>query len=112
MDLIIKLGEIIRGLRKQKGYSQEKLGELSNIHTNYIGAIERGEKNLTIESLIKVTQALDITLEELFQNLDPRTKESDFTKIKGLLSNRPREDHELAYKIIKDVFDWEKNKIK
>ncbi|HDR7670372.1 TPA: helix-turn-helix transcriptional regulator [Bacillus wiedmannii] len=68
MELIKKLGERIRFLRKEQKLSQERLGELSNIHTNHIGAIERGEKNVTIESLAKITKGLGITLEELFRD--------------------------------------------
>ncbi|MGE7865932.1 helix-turn-helix domain-containing protein [Bacillus paramycoides] len=70
MELVKKLGQRIRFLRKEKHLSQERLGELSNIHTNHIGAIERGEKNVTIESLIKLTIGLNITLEELFRHLE------------------------------------------
>ena len=43
MELTTKLGERIR-FKKRKNLSQERLGELSGIHTNHIGAIERGEK--------------------------------------------------------------------
>ncbi|HHB1654675.1 MULTISPECIES: helix-turn-helix domain-containing protein [Bacillus cereus group] len=68
MELIKKLGERIRFLRREQKLSQERLGELSNIHTNHIGAIERGEKNVTIESLAKITNGLGITLEELFRD--------------------------------------------
>ncbi|MGY4556835.1 transcriptional regulator [Bacillus thuringiensis] len=68
MEIIKKLGERIRFLRKEQKLSQERLGELSNIHTNHIGAIERGEKNVTIESLAKITKGLGITLEELFRD--------------------------------------------
>ncbi|QWI48286.1 helix-turn-helix domain-containing protein [Bacillus mycoides] len=69
MELIKVLGERIRFLRKEQNLSQERLGELSDIHTNHIGAIERGEKNVTIESLAKITRGLGITLEELFHGL-------------------------------------------
>ncbi|MEB9843263.1 helix-turn-helix domain-containing protein [Bacillus cereus] len=69
MELIKVLGERIRSFRKEQNLSQERLGELSNIHTNHIGAIERGEKNVTIESLAKITHGLGITLEELFHDL-------------------------------------------
>ncbi|EJQ04157.1 MULTISPECIES: helix-turn-helix domain-containing protein [Bacillus] len=69
MELIKVLGERIRFFRKEQNLSQERLGELSNIHTNHIGAIERGEKNVTIESLAKITHGLGITLEELFHDL-------------------------------------------
>ncbi|MBG0966561.1 MULTISPECIES: helix-turn-helix domain-containing protein [Bacillus] len=70
MELIKKLGKRIRFLRKEQNLSQERLGELSNIHTNHIGAIERGEKNVTIESLIKLSNGLNITLDELFRKIE------------------------------------------
>ncbi|MBZ4220713.1 transcriptional regulator [Bacillus wiedmannii] len=70
MELRRKLGNRIRFLRKEQNLSQERLGELSNIHTNHIGAIERGEKNVTIESLIKLTNGLNITLEDLFRRIE------------------------------------------
>ncbi|EOP43175.1 helix-turn-helix domain-containing protein [Bacillus cereus] len=70
MELRRKLGKRIRFLRKEQNLSQERLGELSNIHTNHIGAIERGEKNVTIESLIKLTNGLNITLEDLFRRIE------------------------------------------
>lgn len=69
MELVKVLGDRIRFLRKGQNLSQERLGELSDIHTNHIGAIERGEKNVTIESLAKITRGLGISLEELFRDL-------------------------------------------
>ncbi|MEZ2322813.1 MULTISPECIES: helix-turn-helix domain-containing protein [Bacillus cereus group] len=69
MEITKKLGKRIRLLRKDKKLSQERLGELSNMHTNHIGAIERGEKNVSIKSLHKITNGLEVTLEELFRNL-------------------------------------------
>ncbi|MGR5962287.1 helix-turn-helix domain-containing protein [Bacillus paranthracis] len=51
MELTTKLGEHIRFLRKEKNLSQERLGELSGIHTNHIGAIERGEKKCNFRKL-------------------------------------------------------------
>lgn len=50
----------IRYFRKQKGWSQEKLAEQCNLHRTYIGAIERGEKNLTLKSLEVIAVALEI----------------------------------------------------
>lgn len=112
MDLIKKLGERIRFLRKEKNLSQERLGELSDIHTNHIGAIERGEKNVTVESLAKVTNGLGITLEELFRYLEPMDKQDDLTIIIELLSYRSSEDRALALDLITRVFNWESQKYK
>jgi transcriptional regulator with XRE-family HTH domain len=52
-----------------KGLSQEKLSELSGCHPTYIGQIERGEKNATIESIAKISAALEIPLSKLFEQL-------------------------------------------
>jgi len=112
MELVIRLGERIRFLRKDKNMSQERLGELAGLHTNYIGSIERGEKNVTIESLVKVTRGLDITLDELFRYVEPKENRDELHAIIDLLFNRPEEDRKLALKLLEDVFHWEKEKYK
>ncbi|HFK1711095.1 MULTISPECIES: helix-turn-helix domain-containing protein [Bacillus cereus group] len=76
MEIIKELGQRIRCIRKEKNLSQERLGELSSIHTNHVGAIERGEKNVTIESLIKLTNGLNITLEDLFKKIEFSTNKN------------------------------------
>ena len=53
-----KLGDAIRDRRRSRKLSQEKLAERADVHRNYIGLIERGEQNITIESLVKVAKAL------------------------------------------------------
>ena len=45
------IGQRIRNYRTQRGLSQEKLAELSGCHPTYIGQVERGEKNATLESI-------------------------------------------------------------
>ncbi|MCM3412653.1 helix-turn-helix domain-containing protein [Metabacillus litoralis] len=111
MELVKSLGERIRYLRKQKNLSQEQLGELADIHTNYVGAIERGEKNITIESLIKVSRGLGVTLEELLRYIEPMNdKEDGLHKIIQLLTNRSKDDHALVLKLIETIFEWENEK--
>ena len=48
------IGQRIRNYRTQRGLSQEKLAELSGCHPTYIGQVERGEKNATLESIEKL----------------------------------------------------------
>jgi len=47
------------------GVSQEALGEKANIHRTYIGAVERGEKNVTVVTLAKIAHALHCKLSDL-----------------------------------------------
>ena len=54
--------------RNEKGLSQEKLAEKCNLHRTYIGSVERAEKNLTIKSLVKIANALEIDIEMLFKH--------------------------------------------
>ena len=61
-DLAEKIGQRIRNYRTQLGLSQEKLAELSGCHPTYIGQLERGEKNATLESIDKVAVSLNISL--------------------------------------------------
>ena len=52
------VGDRIRQLRKARGYSQEKLADKADLHYTHIGSIERGEKNWSIETLVKVANGL------------------------------------------------------
>ena len=59
----------IKRIRQQK-ISQEKLGEIANLHRTYIGMIERGEKNVTLINIGKLSKALGISIESLFSGID------------------------------------------
>ena len=63
------LGQRIRNYRTDKGLSQEKLAELAGCHHTYIGQLERGEKNATVESIEKISAALNVPLSKLFEKL-------------------------------------------
>jgi len=59
------LGEAIRAQRLVKGWSQEELSFESGLHRTYIGAVERGEKNLTVKNLVRIANALNIPASKL-----------------------------------------------
>ena len=62
----VLVGERIRSLRKERGWSQEELGEKADLHYTYVGAVERGEKNASIDTLGKIADALGIEMVDLF----------------------------------------------
>lgn len=57
-DIKIEVGRRIRTLREKAGWSQEELGFKSGLHRNYIGGIERGERNVAVVNLAKLAKAL------------------------------------------------------
>jgi transcriptional regulator with XRE-family HTH domain len=78
-DIKELVGKRIRALRKEKGLSQEELGDLADLHYTYIGAVERGERNCSIDSLSKIAKGLDANVVELFAT---RNQPQDLSKIK------------------------------
>ena len=110
-DIAKILGQRIRNYRTAKRLSQEKLAELSGCHPAYIGQIERGEKNATIESVEKISAALDVSLSRLFEKLDAPKGEMRNIPLEcyEFLSAKTKEDQELIYRIMLDI-DRYKNK--
>lgn len=105
-DIIKLLGQRIRNYRIEKGLSQEKLAELSGCHPTYIGQIERGEKNATVESVGKIASALGVSLSRLFEKLECAT-ESEGASIPlecyELLAAKTKVEQESIYRIILEI---------
>lgn len=66
------VGNNIRRLRQRIGWSQEELADQCSLHRTYIGGIERGERNITLETLATIANALNCTPTELM------AKEAEF----------------------------------
>ena len=69
MEILKIIGKRIAQARIENKLSQEKLAELSGLHKNYIGSIERAEKNPTIIVLHKISKALGTSLAEILKNI-------------------------------------------
>ena len=66
-NILIKFGERVREIRKEKGLSQEELAHKADLHRTYIGMIERAEKNITLINIEKIANALEVNIKELIQ---------------------------------------------
>lgn len=61
------LGQIIREKREAKGLTQIEVAEKADLDRNYIGMVERGERNPSYLSLIKIAKGLDTTVDQLIK---------------------------------------------
>lgn len=66
----IRFGSYLRKLRKEKGLSQEAFSALCGLDRNYIGSIERGERNVALRNIEVIAKGLDLTLSELMQGVE------------------------------------------
>jgi transcriptional regulator with XRE-family HTH domain len=64
---LIALGEAIRHTRRQQGISQEKLALMAGVDRSYVGRVERGDNNVAVLTLLKLAQALDVSLKDLMK---------------------------------------------
>lgn len=64
------IGLAISELRISSNLSQEKLAELSGLHRTYVSDVERGSRNITLNSLSKIADALQISLSELVKKAE------------------------------------------
>lgn len=68
------VGEVIAKCRKEKGISQEVLSGLADIGRTHLSAIERGERKPTLETLYRISCALDIKMSEIVKQIENRIK--------------------------------------
>ena len=110
-DIAKILGQRIRSRRTAKGWSQEKLAELSGCHHTYIGQIERGEKNATIESIEKISTALGVSLSSLFEKLGAQEGSESSIPLAcyELMSAKPLKEQERVYRIMLAIDEYKKN---
>ena len=73
-QLLKALGQRIRELRTDRGYSQEAFADKCGVHQTFMGTIERGESNLSFKNILKVTTTLGISLSTLFQKLEDKAE--------------------------------------
>ncbi len=72
---MLNTGQVIRRLRSELNLSQEELADHANLHRNYIGAVERGERNITLVSLHRISSALGISPAVILQEAESLTKQ-------------------------------------
>ena len=70
MNLQRKFGLVLKELRLEKGLSQESLANQSDIDRTYISDIEKGERNISLKIIERLSETLQISLSELFNKIE------------------------------------------
>ncbi len=106
------IGERIKYFRKQKNISQERLSELSELHPTYIGQLERGEKNPSMDTIYKICCGLDIPVSYILEKIDEyqlnnyshvtAMPEEDNIPLKAyeIIYKEPKEKQKLLYELL------------
>ena len=103
-NLSVEIGQRIRSYRLQKGLNQEELAEKCGLHPTYIGQVERGEKNATIESISKIANGLSLPLSKLFENIGSgEDKDSYPNDAYNLMLALPEEEQEKMLMIMQMI---------
>ncbi len=74
---LVKIGSKIRELRSAKGYSQEGIADAAGMGRTYMGRVERGEQNISIQNLIQIAFALNVELAEITPRLSELTNPTE-----------------------------------
>jgi len=119
MDIVHKtkllkwFGQNLKRARKDKSYSQEALAEIAGIDLSHYGAVERGERAITVQKLFQITSALNIPMRYLFSGEPGRPSNEREDKLEVLiefLREREAEDLDLFNDILSKLIEWKYKK--
>ena len=69
-DLLFAYGQTVRKIRLSKDISQEKFADMCDLHRTYISDVELGKRNVSLENIGKIAEALDICISDLFKEVE------------------------------------------
>jgi transcriptional regulator with XRE-family HTH domain len=64
-----RFGGVVRQLRTERGWTLEGLAERTGLHATYVGGVERGERNIGFDNILKLARALEVPVSALFSEL-------------------------------------------
>lgn len=94
---MISIGRRISGIRKERGYTQEKLAELADISVQFLSDIENDKKNMTVKTLKKIADALCVTTDYIIYG---REISSENFMINAMIETLSDKNKENAAKLI------------
>jgi transcriptional regulator with XRE-family HTH domain len=103
MDAKQMIGARIKDIRNRKGFTQEDLAEKININPKYLSSIERGKENPTLNTLIKLSESLDVNLNDFFHQIEIENPAKRKALLISLLDEADDDQLKLAYQILSAI---------
>ncbi|MDO4307703.1 MAG: helix-turn-helix transcriptional regulator [Eubacteriales bacterium] len=111
MNKNYSIGNKIRAFRRAKGFSQEELAFRAEISSVYLRQIEKEDKNPTINTILKLCDALCIHPSDLFENNEPVPLSDTEQQIMTFLADKTEEEKNIILELIKTAFKLQAKKI-
>jgi len=116
VDNLVKLvGTNIKEIRKLKKLTQEELAEKSGLQTSYLAGVERGDRNITIQTLEKITEGLDVAPSSIFK-FDTLNYNNKFYEkkeliiiLQNLIEDKSEAEVRLVLNIANEIFNTYKD---
>lgn len=101
-----RLGERIREERQRLHLTQAQLAEDVDISDTYMGAIERGERSLTLDTLVRLVNRLGVTVDYLLADSVTGGDETILDEFKQIVDNQPLERKLMALQVLRTIFAY------
>ncbi|MFR4988712.1 helix-turn-helix domain-containing protein [Anaerotruncus colihominis] len=101
-----RLGERIREERLRLNLTQAQLAEAVDISNTYMGAIERGERSLTLDTLVRLVNRLGVTVDYLLSDSVSGTDSNIMEQFKQIIDCQPLERKQLAINVLRTIFSY------
>ncbi len=100
------LGERIREERLRLHLTQAQLAEDAEISDTYMGAIERGERSLTLDTLVRLVNRLGVTVDYLLADSVSDSDANIIEQFKQIIDNQPMDRKQMAINVLRTIFSY------
>lgn len=101
-----KLGKRIREERKRLNLTQAELAEDIDISNTYMGAIERGERSLTLDTLVRLVNRLGVTVDYMLADSVSGSESNIMEQFKQIIDGQPAERRQMALDVLRTIFSY------
>ena len=101
-----RLGTLIREERKKLNLTQAQLAEDIDISDTYMGAIERGERSLTLDTLVSLVNRLGVTVDYLLADSVSDNDSNIMEQFKQIMDGQPLERKQMAINVLRTIFSY------